>query len=47
MRTIEISLSDYVYSHLELRAAIDDLRVQEAVALLLSEIVMTHKERKK
>lgn len=39
MRQITIDLSDDVYSYLQLRAAIDDLRPKEAIEGFLTEIV--------
>lgn len=43
-RPLTIELDEEVYSYLELRAAIDDLRIKEGVEDLLSELVMTKKE---
>jgi hypothetical protein len=45
MKPLTIDLEDDVFSHLELRAAIDDLRVKEAVELLLTKLARNHKGR--
>jgi len=44
MKQLTIDLEDDVFSHLEVRAAIDDMRIKEGVERLLTEMVMSHKE---
>lgn len=39
MKRLEIDLPDDVYQYLEIRAAIDDLRIKDGVELLLIELV--------
>lgn len=38
MRKVEICLSDDVYSYIELRCAIDDMRVPEGLEKFLTEL---------
>lgn len=46
MRHITIELADDIFNHLEIRAAIDDLRSKEGIELLLTELVTAHKSKK-
>lgn len=46
MKQLVIHLEDDVYSFLEVRAAMDDLRIKEAVEGLLTELAMAKKERR-
>lgn len=47
MRSITITLEDEVASFIELRAAIDDLRLDEAVTRLVNDITVDAMKRKK
>lgn len=46
MRAVTIKLPDDVYSFLELRAAVDDLRVAEGIESLLVELVRAKVEKR-
>lgn len=44
MKTITITVSDELHQVLEVRAAIDDLKVADGVAILLNDLVATWQE---
>ena len=46
MKQLTINLPDDVYSYIELRAAIDDLRASEGVEALLVELVRVRAEKR-
>jgi len=46
MKQLTITLDDDVFNLLEVRAAIDDMRIKEAVETLLAELVGTYKKSK-
>jgi hypothetical protein len=46
MKTLTLDLPDEVYSHLEIRSAIDDMRIKEGVEHMLIEMASAHKERR-
>jgi len=46
MRPLTIELDDDVYSFLEIRSAMDDLRIKEGVENFLTELAMAKKERR-
>jgi hypothetical protein len=44
MKLLTIELPDDVYDHLQLRAAIDDKRIDEAVAEFLTDVTTAHRD---
>lgn len=46
MKQLTIELSDEVFHYLEVRAAIDDMRIKQAVEEFLSALVTARKERR-
>lgn len=46
MKTITITLPDDVAETLSIRAAIDDMRLPEAIEILLCELVQNFQERR-
>lgn len=47
MRTLTLNIPDDIHNYLEVRAAIDDLRISQAVEQFLVELVSAKIERRK